>query len=261
MAASQWEKFPNPVKAHAYPGDALKKNWERLHRGDCEPFPADEAVQDAWRLYHHGDFHVAYEKGISAGSVGHIAAAKSICIYADHLESDAARKLELFQEAADLCEALQAGNAKNANAFYLYALAMGRYSQGISIVKALAQGIGGKVKTALDKALQLAPKHADAYAALGSYHAEIVEKVGAMVGRLTYGVSKDASVKHYETSLELAPNAPICYLEYAKGLKALYGRARREEVAALYEKAIALKPLDAMDALDIRRAKRELDEG
>ena len=35
---------------------------------------------------------------------------------------------------------------KDANAHYLYAYALGRYSQGISITKALAQGFGGKIR-------------------------------------------------------------------------------------------------------------------
>jgi hypothetical protein len=38
MAAAKWKSFPHPAKAFAYPGEALKKNWDRLHRGDCEPF-------------------------------------------------------------------------------------------------------------------------------------------------------------------------------------------------------------------------------
>jgi hypothetical protein len=46
-----------------YAGAALKKHWERLHCGDCEPFPEDAAVQEAWRLYHNGEFSNACEAG------------------------------------------------------------------------------------------------------------------------------------------------------------------------------------------------------
>ena len=46
MAKSSWAKFPYPEKAYEYEGAALKKAWPRLHRGDCEPFPGDAAVQD-----------------------------------------------------------------------------------------------------------------------------------------------------------------------------------------------------------------------
>ena len=53
--AKKWTKFPHADKAFAYDGAALKKHWDRLHRGDGEPFPKDVAVLDAWRHYHAGD--------------------------------------------------------------------------------------------------------------------------------------------------------------------------------------------------------------
>jgi hypothetical protein len=68
-AKSAWAKFPHADKAFVYAGAALKKNWERLHRGDQEPFPVDPAVQEAWRLYHQGQFQAACEAGLPPGSM------------------------------------------------------------------------------------------------------------------------------------------------------------------------------------------------
>ena len=84
------------------------------------------------------------------------------------------------QEAAEWAEARRHEAPKDANAHYLYAYALGRYSQGISIAKALAQGFGGKIKEALTTALKLEPKHADAHIAYGSYQAEVIDKVGGL---------------------------------------------------------------------------------
>ncbi len=64
------------------------------------------------------------------------------------------------------------------NAFYFHAQALGRYSQEISITKALAQGIGGRVKASLDRTLKLEPNHAEAHIALA---------VGLEVGRIDVG--------------------------------------------------------------------------
>lgn len=47
MSKTAWKRFPHPEKKYSYAGAALKKSWERLHRGDCEPFPADERRR--WR--------------------------------------------------------------------------------------------------------------------------------------------------------------------------------------------------------------------
>jgi len=67
MAKARWQPFPYPDKAYAYAGEALKKNWDRLHRGDCEPFPKDARVPEAWRAYHRGAFGEAVALGLEAG--------------------------------------------------------------------------------------------------------------------------------------------------------------------------------------------------
>jgi tetratricopeptide (TPR) repeat protein len=125
-------------------------------------------------------------------------------------------------------------------------------------VKALAEGIGGKVRKALDRALALDPKHADAHIALGLYHAEIIDKVGAL-GRLTYGADPAASVKHFEQALKLNPGSAIAHMEYANGLLMLHGNAKRKQAVELYRKAAACKPADAMERLDVEQAKAELE--
>ena len=42
---------PHDQKGITYTGDALKKNWDALHKGDGEPFPRETALQDAWRAF------------------------------------------------------------------------------------------------------------------------------------------------------------------------------------------------------------------
>ena len=148
-------------------------------------------------------------------------------------------RLQLFQEICERCVALQEAEPKNANAWYIHAYALGRYSQGISIVKALAQGLGGKIKHSLDQTLKLQPRHADAHIALGTWHAEIIDKVGSMVGGLTYGAKKDAAEKHFRAALELNPDSSIARTEYANGLVLLFGRSRAKDVDRLREEAVA----------------------
>lgn len=259
MAKNTWKKFPYPDKAFAYAGADLDKNWARLHRGDCEPFPADAAVQDAWRAYHAGDFAKAVELGLKAGDAGINAANKAAMIYANYLEDDEDEKLRLFEEIADRCVARQAAEPDDANAWYIHAYALGRYSQGISIGKALAQGLGGKVRGSLEQALKLQPAHADALIALGTWHAEIIDKVGSLVGGLTYGAKKEMGEKHFRAALELNPDSAIARTEYANGLVMLFGRSRIKEAEKLYAEAAARTPADAMEKLDVEAAIAELD--
>jgi len=152
--AKAWTKFPHADKAYAYDAAELKKHWSRLHRGDCEPLPKDGAVLEAWRRYHIGDFKEAVEAGIAAGGPGVNAAVKAQAIYANYLEKTEKTKLALLEEAAAWADDRRASAAKDANAHALYAYALGRYGQGISVVKALAQGFGGKMKEALTTAIK-----------------------------------------------------------------------------------------------------------
>lgn len=252
---AKWSKFPHDQKAITYTGDALKKNWDALHKGDGETYPKDAGLQEAWRQYHAGNFAEAVESG-----EGSTVAIKATSIYATHIEKKDAAKTKLFQDAMSMAADLMKAEPKNANAFYQYAYAAGRYSQSISVLKALKEGYGGKIKNALETALKLDPKHADAHTALGAYHAEIIDKVGAMVGKITYGANKDAAVEHYEKALKLNPTSPIAHIEYANGLLMLFGDKEEDKAVKLYEKAAKMKGRDAMEVLDIEMAKNELED-
>ena len=257
--AKQWTKFPHPDKAYAYDGAALKKQWDRLHRGDGEPFPKEVAVLDAWRHYHAGEFQQAVEAGIAAGGAGINAAVKAQSIYANYLEKADKVKLALFEEAAGWAAERRVEAPKDANAHYLYAYALGRYSQGISVAKALAQGFGGKIKDALIIALKLAPAHAEAHTAYGAYQAEVVDKVGGLIASMTYGAKKESALEHYQKALKLHPESAIARIEYANGLILLFGKARLDEATKLYEQAAKCKPMDAMERLDVELARSELE--
>ena len=257
--ARQWTKFPHPDKAYAYDGAALKKQWDRLHRGDGEPFSKDVAVLDAWRHYHAGEFQQAVEAGIAAGGAGINAAVKAQSIYANYLEKADKVKLALFEEAAGWAAERRAEAPKDANAHYLYAYALGRYSQGISVAKALAQGFGGKIKDALIIALKLAPGHAEAHTAYGAYQAEVVDKVGGIIAGVTYGAKKESALEHYQKALKLHPESAIARIEYANGLILLFGKTRLGEATKLYEQAAKCKPMDAMERLDVELARSELE--
>ena len=257
--ARKWVKFPHPDKAYACDAAGLKKRWARLHKGDGEPFPKDAAAVDAWRHFHAGEFGQAVEAGTAAGGAGVNAAVKAQVVYAIYLEKSEKAKLALLEEAAELADGRRREAPKDANAHYLYAFALGRYSQGISVAKALAQGFGTKIKEALLAALKLDPKHAEAHTAYGAYQAEVIDKVGGLVGGMTYGAKKDSALEHYEKALKLFPESPIAHIEYGNGLIMLFGKGRIAEATRLYEQAAALAPADAMERLDVELAKSELE--
>jgi hypothetical protein len=254
---AKWTAFP--YDPFDYDSASLKKHWARLHAGDAEPTPKDAKVLDAWALFHNGEFQKAHDAGLKAGAGGITVANKAQAIYANYLEKSEKTKLAMFMEVAERAEAQAAAEPKNANAHYFMAYALGRYSQGISVAKALAQGLGGKVKAALETAIKLSPKHADAHIALGAFHAEVIDKVGSLLGK-TQGASKATGLEMYKQALKLNPASAIAMVEYANGLVMLEGDKKMAEAEKLYADAAACTPMDAMERLDVERAKAELED-
>jgi len=281
----QWIQFPYKMEPAGLAGRALEKAWERLHRGDREPWPDAARVAavhahsaaarkllaapledgalaarlvEAWRAFHRGDFGAAWSAGQELGALGAVVAGKAAGVYVTYLEERKPRAEALLAEAVQLTARAAAAAPGLANAHYVHAFVLGRLSQRISVLKALAAGHATRVRASLERALALEPRHADAHIALGLYHAEIVGKVGALAARLTYGATGEAAIRHFKEAIRLFPQSAIAHMEYANGLLALYGDARRDEAVRLYERAGAFEPLDAMERLDVEQARAEL---
>ena len=253
-----------PWTAFSHSGDytfdaaRVKKHWSQLHAGDLETLPEDSAVLAAWALFHRGEFEKAAEAGLHAGQGGANVANKATCVYAQYLEPREKNRQRLFLQVADRAAELAQAEPDNANAFYWQAYALGRYSQGISVAKALAQGVGGKIKAALESTIRLQPRHADAHVALGAFHAEVIDKVGTLIANMTYGAKKDTSLNLFAQALSLNPDSAIAKIEYANALVILEGENRMAEATEYYKQAAAMKALDAAQHLDVEMAQTEL---
>ena len=254
---AKWNPFPH-LGFYAFDAASVAKNWARLHRGDCEPLPENTALLQAWVLFHNGEFQAAAESGLGMGGNGITVANKATCTYANYLENKEKIKLDLLLLAAERAEAQQAANPDNPNAWYWQAYALGRYSQGISVAKALALGLGSKVKAALEQTIKLAPQHADAHIALATFHAEVIDKVGSLIGSMTYGAKKDTGLALFKEALKLNPDSVIAMTEYANGLVMLEGDKRMTEATHLYEQASASQAMDAKERLEVDMARVEM---
>jgi len=254
----KWPSFSHRPDAFVYAGASLQKHWPRLHRGDCEPYPGSEPVRDAWRAFHQGDFQAAWDKGTHAGPEGCLDAAKSAAACATHLEHDTTRAASLVKEGAELCEKARKALPEHANAHYLLACCLGRYAQKISVARALRDGVASRVKEALDRALALEPRHAEAHVALGTYHAEVIAKLGSIVGGLTYGASESQALAHYRKAIELDRDCAVARIEYARGLTLLDERNVRQ-ARKLLQEAAKIAPADASEWLDRERARTQLE--
>ncbi|HEX4509715.1 MAG TPA: hypothetical protein VH328_06545 [Burkholderiaceae bacterium] len=254
---AEWIAFPYPAAAYVHDTSSLKQHWPRLHQGDAEPLPEDAAVLAAWALFHAGQFERAHAAGLRAGSAGITVANKAQAVHANYLESSERTKTAMFLEVARRAEAQAVADPGAAGAHYWMAYALGRYHQGISVARVLEDDLGAKVKTALEKAIELAPRHADARIALGVFHADVIDKVGRLLAK-TLGADAATSLKMFREALALHPDSAIARVEYANGLVMLEGEKRMKESDKLYAEAAACVPVDAAERLDVEMAQAEL---
>jgi tetratricopeptide (TPR) repeat protein len=276
---------PKKKPSYRYSAQLLKKHWDRLHQGDREPWPEESliarmgarhapfasrleslggpaavalALQRAWEEFHAGDFRAAIEQGSKLGAIGAAVANKAAAVdslYSKQHEPIILQELDTGVKRGDLAVKLLPDYA---NLHYTLALVLGRYSQRITILRALAEGLAGRVHAHLQRAVALEPRHAEAHVALGLYHAEIINKLGALAASLAYGASRDKAIEHFQHAVKFAPLSPIVHMEYANGLRLLDAPRYRAQINTLYEQAAACKPVDAMEQLDSDRARQSV---
>ncbi len=253
-----WTASPVDMSDLDLAGDGIRDHWDTLHAGNREPYPENEQLRDAWRRYHLGDFAGAVAAGRALGGPGIVPAAFAGTIYAQYVEQDEDRKSRLFREVMGWCEQAEADGLSTPNLHYMYAVTMGRYSQFISLIEALAQGFGGRIKEQVEKCLALDSQHAEGHVTCGGWNAEITDQAGVMMAKVLYGATREAAIEHYDIALQLAPDSPVPYIEYARGLETMYGDSRKDQVIDLLQQAMENTAADAMQRLDQARARQQL---
>jgi tetratricopeptide (TPR) repeat protein len=266
-------------------GTRLANHWKRLHEGDREPYPsaahfsalarnnssvrdwleqqrdadtAAERLLQAWQAFHQGDFQKAIAAGAALDAPGITVANKAAGVLATYSHAIDSHALDMLKKAVARGEQAVRDWPSYANAHYMLAFVLGRYSQRISILQALAEGHATKVRKTLERCLELEPAHGDAHIALGVFHAEVVGKLGSVAAGLTYGVSKAQAINHLEKALQLTPHSIIARVEYARAL-GLLDRGSAAQRTRLLKAALKLTPMDAMERLDHERAQHDLD--
>ena len=86
----------------------------------------------------------------------------------------------------------------------------------------------------------------------------MIRKVGKLVGRMTYGVSADKMETYFARSFRASDDLPIGHYEYANALGYVYGDNEQDKALEQLRKAVAIKPINAMEALEVAHAKQLL---
>jgi tetratricopeptide (TPR) repeat protein len=255
MKINNWEPI-DPAFIKSLSTDQLNGIWSQLHAADLAPLPEGDLLE-AWLLFHNGHYAEAAESALALGDVGIPVVMRAVVAYTDYVCEDEDECVGLLEKAYQLGEN---SGSDDVNTQFTTALAMGRYSQSISITKALTKGLGGKVKQLLSNVLSAEPTHAEAHLAMAMYHAEIIDKVGATLGGLTYGANANKAIEHIEKALELVPNA-INLIEAGNAWLLLKGEKKgMDQATDYYQQAAEVEPLDALQSMDVDFAQSQLED-
>lgn len=208
-----------------------------------------QSIEEARAAYADGRFAAAAEAGEALGtSEGYALAAESLAIQGYYLAAGDEQP-ELFARAIGAADEAIRLDPGNPEAHFQSAHAIGREAQTVGVMEALNRGYARRTREAAQEALRLDPEMAEAHLTLASWHAEIVNKMGGLVARVTYRATRRNALDYYEKALELAPDEIGVYLEYANGLLLLNRNRNREQARELLARGIEIAPGDAYDRI------------
>lgn len=218
-----------------------------------------QTMEEAETAYTEGRFLEAAEIGEALGtSDGYALATKSIAIHGFYLAADE-EKQGLYERAMELGEMAVEADRSNPEAHYQSAHALGRYSQTIGAMTALRRGYGGRIRDLLEGTLARDSTHWEAHLALGGWHADIVDRAGRVMARVTYGANRGAATTHFERAMEMKPNSRLVMFEYALRLPLLNDREGERLQREMMLQASQLPLGDAYDRLIQERLLAELE--
>lgn len=295
VADDTWKPFPYDQNAFDYSGDKLREAWPRLTRGFGAnyPFPdADwvvsmatkhpealektviagtgfsgkpqeaqvyaEKLQDVWRKVFRGDFAQAKKDGLALGVGGQVPGMFAQVLYAMFLAPNQDEKQRLLEEVISYTD--EAGPLLNADPIAQFgrAYAKARLAEDLPVPVVLKRGYTSEIPKELDALLAKQPNQPFALALYGGYEAGVIRKVGKLVGKMTYGVSADKMEQYFARSFRAADDLPIGHYEYANALGYVYGGDEEQKALEQLKKAVAIKPINAMEALEVAHAQQLL---
>ena len=219
-----------------------------------------ERLQQAWRDYFSGDYQRSVQAAEALGPIGYAVGGYGRIAYGQVLAGSPEDKRAVLEQAIDNADAYDALDPGQAWPLFISAYAMGRIMEDLSLTAALATGYNGEMKKRLETLTAKYPAHTKGWANYGGYNGGVIDKSGRLLAKLTYGATPEKMELGFSKGLAIKPLVPSNYVEYAIALKRVYGKKEQDKARSYLEQAAAYTPLEAEEALEVRRAQQMLAE-
>lgn len=205
-----------------------------------------------------GRFKACSETGADLGTArGYALAARATLVQALYL-TPADERAPLFQAAAEHARAALDREPGHVEASLQLVVALGNLARASGALSAHIAGYAGDARKLLDSVIARDPDNSFAHAILGAWHAEIVHQAGPLLASSFYGASQQEALAAFERARELAPESIPVLTEFAKALIRLDQEQFARRAEKLLDRAVALSPRNALEALVQKDAAEQL---
>ncbi|ACO46093.1 hypothetical protein DEDE109153_01850 [Deinococcus deserti] len=209
-----------------------------------------QTFKEAQSLFNQGKWQEAAAAAAALNTSEGFALAAEATTAGAALSADSLKKA-LFLEAQEYADKAIEKNRDNAEAYFEKARAQGRLAQYSGILQSL--GLAGDMKKNLEKALQLNPRLAGAYVALGLWHANLVSK--GFVATQATGANKNNVVPNFKKAIELEPTNPTHRVEYVNAMLLLNPKDNRAFAVQQLQAAVNMGGTTFWQKRDVEAAR------
>lgn len=212
-------------------------------------------LEDARRWYRDGDFVRAAEFAVQEDTAaGFALAARAMLAYTamSFFGEERRANIELADSYARQAIAL---DPEYLEGHLERAVALGYLGRSRGAIAAYFAGMADEARGHVAFVLERAPDNAWAHAIFGAWHLEIERSAGTWFAKRLYGASSEAGIGYFEKAIELAPDNPTLYFQFAVQLLDFDLERNRARGLELLEQAHALTPRDAHEAFMHRQAR------
>ena len=219
-----------------------------------------EVVVKAWAALFNGDFEKAHSLGRRVGPPGMFPALYARALQAQYVEQDAARRERMLREVMDETARLLQVQPEHRFARFGHAYAKSRLLEPMGTLAAQRTGYMEDIQKILDDLLAADPDNLYALTLQGGVYAGIIDKAGRFLARRRFNVTPEMVDQVFERALSLNPGFAAPYLEFALAMEKVWGSDRQSRINAMLEKASAVTPVSAEEALVVYKARSRLND-
>lgn len=254
--AERWPELYDYTRTHLQSIAASQPELAYLSEGELSEHFGDYATElrRAWSLLFNGQFREARDLGLNLGPAGYFPGLYAQALYATLIVEDEAERRTLLEEVVSRTDEILPMAPDHPMIRFGRAYGKARILEGLSATEAMGTGFTSDVLENLEELMDENPNNIYAITLMAGVQSGIIEKAGGLVARMTYGAKASTMESLFQQALQLTPDYPGVYYEYARAKLKVYDDDGEEAALELLAQAAVMAPASAEEALMLQAA-------